>query len=55
LDGKQDPQVLSEALNNVGWIGMTFGGQLYAGHGVAINGGSSKYVLIDFRLVRLLI
>jgi len=47
VDGQQDPQAFSAALGNVGWIGVTFGGQYFAGHGVALTSGTADYVLID--------
>jgi hypothetical protein len=50
VDGQHDPQAFADALNNIGWVGMTFGGQYFAGHGVALNGGSAKYVLINYRI-----
>ncbi len=50
VDGHQDPQAFSAALKNIGWVGMTFGGQYFAGHGVAISSGSAKYILIDYRV-----
>jgi hypothetical protein len=46
--GDQDPQAFSAALKNIGWVGVTFGGQYFAGHGVAVRSGSAKYILIDF-------
>ena len=45
--GEQDPQSFSAALKNIGWIGVTFGGQSFAGHGAALSKGSAKYVLIS--------
>lgn len=48
VDGKFDAQAFSAALKNVGWVGMTFGGQYFAGHGVALSGGSAKYILINY-------
>jgi len=48
VDGKFDAQAFSEALKNVGWVGMTFGGQYFAGHGAAVSSGSAKYILIAY-------
>jgi len=45
--GQQDPNSFYAAFRNVGWIGVTFGGQRFFGHGVAVSGGSAKYVLVD--------
>lgn len=48
--GKYNPDEFPAALNNIGWIGMTFGGQYFWGHGVALSGGSAKFILIDFQV-----
>lgn len=48
VNGQSDAQAFSAALKNVGWVGMTFGGQYFAGHGVSLNAGSAKYVLINY-------
>ena len=48
--GKYNAQAFSEALKNVGWVGMTFGGQFFAGHGVAVSSGSAKYILIAYNV-----
>jgi len=42
---KSDSKSFYESLQNVGWIGVTFGGQDFWGHGVALTGGTSKFVL----------
>ncbi len=46
--GEYDSVAFYSALNNVGWIGWTCGGQYFWGHGVAISSGSAKLILIDF-------
>lgn len=48
--GKHDPQAFSAALENIGWIGLTCGGQSFWGHGVALGSGSAKFILINFRV-----
>jgi len=48
--GDKDPQSFYGALNNVGWIGVTYGGQYFWGHGVALGGGAASYMLIDFHV-----
>jgi uncharacterized protein YndB with AHSA1/START domain len=48
--GQQDAQAFSAALANIGWIGVTFGGQYFRGHGVALGGGSAKFILVDFKV-----
>jgi len=50
VDGQQDPQAFSAALGNIGWIGLTYGGQYFWGHGVALGGGSAKFILINFQV-----
>jgi hypothetical protein len=51
VDGQQDPQAFAAALANIGWVGMTFGGQYFAGHGVALSNGSSKFILISYSVM----
>jgi hypothetical protein len=46
--GQQDSQAFYAALKNVGWFGLTFGGQFFAGHGVALSSGSAKFILINY-------
>lgn len=48
--GKQDPNAFAAALANVGYFGLTFGGQSFAGHGVALAGGTSKFILINYEV-----
>lgn len=48
VDGQTNAQAFASALSNIGWVGITFGGQYFAGHGVAISGGSAKFVLISY-------
>ncbi len=48
--GQRDPQAFYAALANIGWIGVTCGGQYFWGHGVALSGGSAKYILVDFQV-----
>jgi hypothetical protein len=46
--GSQDPARFNAALKNVGFFGLTFGGQDFAGHGVALSSGSAKFILINY-------
>ena len=39
------------ALQNVGNIGMTFGGGCFAGHGVNISSGTARFSLTSYRLI----
>jgi hypothetical protein len=48
--GKSDPNAFYAALGNVGWIGVTCGGQYLWGHGVALTTGSAKYTLVDLKI-----
>ena len=48
--GEHDAQSFYAALANVGWVGVTCGGQYFWGHGVGLNSGSAKYVLIDLQV-----
>ena len=48
--GKHDAQSFYAALANVGWIGITCGGQNFWGHGVGLQSGTAKYVLVDFEV-----
>lgn len=50
VDGDHDAAAFSAALNNIGWVGMTYGGQYFAGHGVAISGGSAQYILVNYQV-----
>lgn len=45
--GERNATAFYAALANVGWIGITCGGQFFFGHGIAMDGGSAKYVLVD--------
>ncbi|MGB8062143.1 MAG: hypothetical protein WCF26_09630 [Candidatus Sulfotelmatobacter sp.] len=48
--GQYDPNAFHAALENIGWVGFTCGGQYTAGHGVALGSGTAKYLLIDFHV-----
>jgi hypothetical protein len=50
VHGEHDAQAFAQALENVGWVGLTFGGQYFAGHGAAISSGSAKFILIDYSI-----
>jgi hypothetical protein len=47
VQGQQDSAAFYAALQNIGWIGVTCGGQYFWGHGVALTVGSAKYVLVN--------
>lgn len=48
--GQSNEVAFSGALKNIGWIGLTFGGQYFWGHGVALASGSAKLVLTGFQV-----
>lgn len=50
VDGQHDATAFADALKNVGWVGVTFGGQYFAGHGTALSSGSAQFVLIAYTL-----
>jgi hypothetical protein len=50
VDDGSDPESFYAALRNVGWIGVTCGGQYFWGHGVALNSGAARYILVDFQV-----
>jgi hypothetical protein len=50
VNGLKDAASFYAALANVGWIGITCGGQYFWGHGVAVGSGSASYILMDFRV-----
>jgi hypothetical protein len=50
VHGQSDPQSFYAALQNIGWIGLTCGGQRFFGHGVALESGSAKYILVDLNV-----
>ena len=43
--GTADPRGFSDALNHLHYVGMTFGGGCFYGHGVSVNGGTAEFVL----------
>lgn len=47
--GIEYPQAFAASLANIGWVGMTFGGQNEYGHGVHLTSGSAKYILINYQ------
>jgi hypothetical protein len=48
--GQHDSISFYAALKNVGWVGVTCGGRNFWGHGVAVRGGSAKYILVSLRI-----
>lgn len=50
VNGQSTPGSFAAALANIGWVGITFGGQSFAGHGVGLASGSSVFFLEDFEV-----
>jgi hypothetical protein len=48
--GHHNDAEFADTLNNLGWVGMTFGGRNFWGHGVNMLGGSATFTLLDFRI-----
>jgi hypothetical protein len=48
--GQRDATSFYAALENIGWVGLTFGGQSFFGHGVALRSGSAKYALVHLNV-----
>ncbi len=48
--GQHDNTAFLAALKNVGWFGLTFGGQDFAGHGNALISGSATFLLINYEV-----
>jgi hypothetical protein len=50
VDGQSNSEGFYNSLQNIGWIGLTFGGQYFWGHGVAMSGGSAQFVLLSLQV-----
>ena len=48
--GSQVPSEFNTGLQNLGGVGITFGGGCFFGHGVYVTGGKARFELIDFRI-----
>jgi hypothetical protein len=51
--GNDDAAALAgfrDALQNLGNVGMTFGGGCFFGHGVNVSGGSARFALINYTI-----
>ena len=46
-----NPTGFQACLNSVSWVGMTFGGGCFYGHGVNVEGGNAQFIISDFRIV----
>jgi hypothetical protein len=50
IEGQRDPKGFETLLNNVGDIGITFGGGCFFGHGVNVESGSARFVMTRFAI-----
>ena len=50
VTGRGTSDDFEKSLNNVGYVGITFGGSDFFGHGVQVKQGSVKFELIDYRI-----
>lgn len=48
--GTEDPSGWNDALNHIEYLGMTFGGGCFFGHGVNISGGTAQFTLLGYTL-----
>lgn len=48
--GHVDEQEFQNTLRDLGWVGFTFGGSNFFGHGVNLNAGRATFTLIDYRV-----
>ena len=48
--GQRNARDFPAALGNIGWVGLTCGGQYFWGHGVALGSGTARFILIDFQM-----
>lgn len=48
--GTEDPQGFAGALNNINFVGLTFGGGCFFGHGVSVSGGTAEFYLTGYSL-----
>lgn len=48
--GHHDSAEFAATLKNLAWVGITFGGDNFWGHGVNMLGGTATFTLIDFRV-----
>jgi hypothetical protein len=50
VEGHTDDTEFHNALNDLGYVGFTFGGQWSYGHGVNLTSGTADFTLIDYRI-----
>lgn len=50
VQGHTNETEFNNTLNDLGWVGLTFGGSNFFGHGVNMNAGQASFVLLDYRI-----
>jgi hypothetical protein len=50
VDGSFNEDGFDKTLQNMGNIGLTFGGGCFFGHGVNVSGGGAKFVVTEFAI-----
>jgi hypothetical protein len=48
--GAHNEAEFNKTLSALGWVGITFGGRNYWGHGVNMNSGSAQLTLLDYHI-----
>ena len=48
--GRRNDAEFNAALNKIGWVGISFGGTYYWGHGVNMLSGKATFELLDYRV-----
>jgi len=49
--GRYDEAEFATALRDLAYVGLTFGGHNFAGHGVQMTRGSARFILLDYHFV----
>jgi hypothetical protein len=50
VHGATDPALFADALQNVAWVGLTFGGNNFYGHGVNLTAGQAQFVMKNYEV-----
>jgi hypothetical protein len=49
--GTDDPAGFADAMSHTGFVGLTFGGGCFFGHGVWLLGGAARMIVRDFSII----
>ncbi len=49
--GTDDPQGFADAMSHTGFVGLTFGGGCFFGHGVWLSAGAARMIVKDFSIL----